>query len=158
MKDSRVRMRYWILSRRYKIPTTINYINIPVEWSLNYNYQAIVEDEGQLFRVTRFVTPWSLGVSITETATKSGDNSREIPRKSLKRTVNTGKYLAVPWTLAFVLVVLSRCSNSSLVLCWQHLPPLIFALHGCLSRNSMDYSVYKPISYPRMCVLYYPCL
>ena len=73
---------------------------------------------------------------------QSGDNSPGFPRKSLEQTFDAGKYLAVPWTLAFVLVVLSRCSNSSLVLCLQHLPPLIFALYGWLSRNSMEYSVY----------------
>ena len=91
-------------------------------------------------------------MSVLETATNSGDNSPGISRESLEQTFNTGKYFVVPHTLTFVLAVLSRRSNSALVRCWQHLPRLIFTLHGWLSRNSVDYSVHVHVSYPCTCI------
>ena len=49
-----------------------------------------------------------------------------------------------PWAL-------TRDTTVHVYVCWQHLPPLIFVLHGWLSRNSVDYSVYVRVSYPCMC-------
>ena len=83
------------------------------------------------------------------TATKSSDNSPETARKHLEQSFSIGNYLAVSQILAPVVAV-------CLIIFCNQLPPLIFRITWIVSRNSMDYSVYRSVFYPSLSVLYYP--
>ena len=91
-------------------------------------------------------------MSAIETATKSSDNSPKISRKRLEQTSGTGNYLALSRTLASVLTV--SLGDQTILL--QLASTINFRVTRIVSRNSVDYSVYGPVSYPRN-VLYYPC-